>query len=66
MVEVLDTRDESLNEELLDLIVEIRNMSRQLDDYGDQKGTSQTTARSLGEFLGADVTKDKGLNCYYC
>ena len=40
-------------------------MSRQLDDYGDQKGTSQTTARRLGEFLGAEIIKDKGLNCKF-
>ena len=37
----------------IDLISENRSMSRQLEDYGDQKGTSQTTARRLGEFLGA-------------
>ena len=40
-------------------------MSKQLDEYGDQKGTSQTTARRLAEFLGADLIKDKGLNCRF-
>ena len=40
-------------------------MSRQLEDYGDQKGTSQTTARRLGEFLGAEIIKDKGLSCKF-
>ena len=40
-------------------------MSRQLEDYGGQKGTSQTTARRLGEFLGADIIKHKGLNCKF-
>ncbi|OEU13384.1 DNA/RNA polymerase, partial [Fragilariopsis cylindrus CCMP1102] len=65
-IDVLDTRGESLDtEELIDLISENRNMSRQLDDYGDRPGTSQTTARRLGEFLGAEIIKDKGLNCKF-
>ncbi|KAL7564782.1 hypothetical protein ACA910_021045 [Epithemia clementina (nom. ined.)] len=65
-IDVLDTRGETLDDdELVGLISENRNMSRQLEDYGDQKGTSQTTARRLGEFLGADFIKDKGLNCKF-
>ena len=65
-IDVIDTRGDSLDdEELVDLISENRSMSRQLDDYGDQKGTSQTTARRLSEFLGADIIKDKGLNCKF-
>jgi DNA polymerase epsilon subunit 1 len=65
-IDVLDTQGESLEtDELVDLISENHSMSRQLDDYGDQKGTSQTTARRLGEFLGADIMKDKGLNCKF-
>jgi DNA polymerase epsilon subunit 1 len=65
-MDVLDTQGESLDtEELFDLISENRNMSRQLEEYGNQKGTSQTTARRLGEFLGAEIIKDKGLNCKF-
>lgn len=65
-IDVIDTRGESLDDdELIDLISENRNMSRQLEEYGDQKGTSQTTARRLGEFLGAEIIKDKGLNCKF-
>ena len=65
-LDVLDTQGIDLEtEELFDLISENRNMSRQLDDYGDQKGTSQTTARRLSEFLGQDIIKDKGLNCKF-
>lgn len=65
-IDVIDTRGESLDDdELVDLISENRNMSRQLDEYGEQKGTSQTTARRLGEFLGAEIIKDKGLNCKF-
>jgi DNA polymerase epsilon subunit 1 len=65
-IDVLDTQGESLEtDELFDLISENRSMSRQLEDYGSQKGTSQTTARRLGEFLGAETIKDKGLNCKF-
>jgi len=65
-VDILDTQGESLEtDELINLISENRNMSRQLEEYGDQKGTSQTTARRLGEFLGAEIIKDKGLNCKF-
>eukprot|EP00980_Cylindrotheca_fusiformis_P026149 scaffold15472_cov117-Cylindrotheca_fusiformis.AAC.13 len=65
-IDVIDTRGESLDDdELVDLISENRNMSRQLEDYGNQKGTSQTTAKRLGEFLGAEIIKDKGLNCKF-
>lgn len=65
-IDVIDTRGDCLeDDELVDLISENRSMSRQLDDYGDQKGTSQTTARRLSEFLGAEIIKDKGLNCKF-
>jgi DNA polymerase epsilon subunit 1 len=65
-IDVIDTRGDSLDtDELVDLISENRSMSRQLDDYGEQKGTSQTTARRLSEFLGAEIIKDKGLNCKF-
>jgi len=65
-IDVIDTRGDCLeDDELVDLISENRSMSRQLDDYGEQKGTSQTTARRLGEFLGAEIIKDKGLNCKF-
>jgi DNA polymerase epsilon subunit 1 len=65
-IDVIDTRGDSLDtDELVDLISENRSMSRQLDDYGEQKGTSQTTARRLSEFLGAEIVKDKGLNCKF-
>ena len=35
--------------ELFDLIAEKRNMSRRLEDYGDQKSTSISTAKRLAE-----------------
>ncbi|KAI9822489.1 MAG: DNA polymerase epsilon catalytic subunit [Pycnora praestabilis] len=53
------------DEELIDLICENRSMSKSLDEYGSQKSTSITTAKRLAEFLGEQMTKDKGLNCKY-
>ena len=53
------------DEELIDLICENRSMSKALEEYGAQKSTSITTAKRLAEFLGAQMVKDKGLNCKY-
>ena len=53
------------DEELIDLICENRSMSKTLEEYGTQKSTSITTAKRLAEFLGAQMVKDKGLNCKY-
>ena len=65
-IDILETQGDSLEtDELVGLISENRNMSKQLEEYGGQKGTSQTTARRLGEFLGAEIIKDKGLNCKF-
>ncbi|KAG0251624.1 DNA polymerase epsilon catalytic subunit [Actinomortierella ambigua] len=51
--------------ELFDLISENRSMSKSLEAYGAQKSTSISTARRLGEFLGDQMVKDKGLNCKF-
>ena len=40
-------------------------MSRSLEDYGDAKSCALTTAKRLGQFLGDEMIKDKGLNCRY-
>ncbi|MCJ1311394.1 DNA polymerase epsilon catalytic subunit [Agyrium rufum] len=65
-LDVLDARGETLvDEELIDLICENRSMSKTLEEYGNQKSTSITTAKRLAEFLGEQMIKDKGLNCKY-
>lgn len=65
-LDVLYSRGSTLaDEELIDLICENRSMSKALEDYGTQKSTSITTAKRLAEFLGAQMVKDKGLNCKY-
>jgi len=53
------------DEELIDLICENKSMTKPLEEYGAQKSTSITTAKRLAEFLGDQMTKDKGLNCKY-
>ena len=51
--------------ELFEMISENRSMSRSLEEYGSQKSTSISTARRLAEFLGNEMTKDKGLACRF-
>ena len=51
--------------ELFELISENRSMSKKLEDYGQQKSTSISTARRLAEFLGDQMVKDAGLSCQY-
>jgi DNA polymerase epsilon subunit 1 len=65
-LDILDTRGATLaDEELIDLIVENKNMTKTLEEYGAQKSTAITTAKRLAEFLGEQMVKDKGLNCKY-
>ncbi|KAL5120346.1 DNA polymerase epsilon catalytic subunit [Pleosporales sp. CAS-2024a] len=65
-LDILDTRGASLaDEELIDLIVENKSMTKTLEEYGAQKSTAITTAKRLAEFLGEQMVKDKGLNCRY-
>ncbi|KAK5871426.1 hypothetical protein PBY51_004310 [Eleginops maclovinus] len=53
------------DQELFELISENRSMSRKLEDYGEQKSTSISTAKRLAEFLGDQMVKDAGLSCRY-
>lgn len=65
-LDILDNKGADLDmEELLELISENKSMSKSLEEYGNQKSTSITTARRLAEFLGAEMVKDKGLACKY-
>jgi DNA polymerase epsilon subunit 1 len=63
-IDVLDSKGADMDtDELVDLISENRSMSKSLAEYGEGKSTSINTARRLGEFLGGDMVKDKGLAC---
>lgn len=64
--DILDTKGAMLeDEDLIELICENRSMSKTLKEYEGQKSTSITTAKRLGEFLGEEMVKDKGLQCKY-
>ena len=65
-LDVLDTRGVDLeDEELIELISEEASMSKTMEEYGDRKSMAITTANRIAEFLGADMIKNKGLNCKY-
>lgn len=42
-----------------------RSLSRELEDYGEQKSTSISAAKRLAEFLGDEMVKGKGLACQF-
>ncbi len=65
-LDILHTKGAHLtDQELFELISENRSMSKSLEDYGDQKSTSISTARRLAEFLGDEMVRDKGLACKF-
>lgn len=63
-LDVLDEKGVNMaDDELMLLISEKKTISKTLEDYDGRKATSLTTAGRLADFLGADMIKDKGLNC---
>jgi DNA polymerase epsilon subunit 1 len=63
-LDVLDEKGMSMDDdELLHLISEKKTISKTVEEYEGRKSTSLTTAGRLADFLGADMIKDKGLNC---
>lgn len=61
---VLDCQGDNMDDDdLLELISEKKTISKTVEDYDGRKSTSLTTAGRLADFLGADMIKDKGLNC---
>lgn len=63
-LDVLDTKGKDVpDEEMMELISEKKTISKTLEDYEGRKATSLTTAMRLSDFLGAEMVKDKGLNC---
>jgi len=66
MLDIIDERGQNMEDEaLLNIISESSTMSRALLDYGAQKSCAITTAKRLGEVLGEDTVRDKGLACRY-
>ena len=48
--------------ELIEYIGEDRRLAKSVTGYGNQKSTALTCARRLAEFLGIDISRDKGFN----
>ena len=53
------------DEELISYISEATTMSKGLEEYEGRKSCPITCARRLGQFLGDERIRDKGLNCQY-
>ena len=63
-LDVLDNHGMNFpDDELMQLISERKTISKTLEEY-EGKGTSLTSAKRLADFLGAEMIKDKGLNCH--
>jgi hypothetical protein len=63
-LDIVDSKGANMeDDELLELISEKKTISKTIDDYEGRKATSLTTAGRLADFLGAEMVKDKGLNC---
>ncbi len=61
--DILETQGEYIDDaELIDYIGESRFLSKNLQEYNGQKGTSITCAHRLAEFLGPEIVKGKGTN----
>ena len=50
---------------IIEHISESKSMSDTLEEYGEKRSTSISTAKRLGEFLGQEVLADRGLNCKF-
>ena len=65
-LDVLLSRGQGMeDDDIIELISESRSMADTLDDYGDRRSTSISTARRLGQFLGPEMLTDRGLNCKF-
>ena len=51
--------------DLISYLEESKVLSRDLDDYAEQKGVAVTAAKRLSEFLGSNCIRGKGICCYF-
>lgn len=40
-------------------------LSKEISEYGEQKGVGLTAAKRMAEFLGPEIIKGKGLNTHF-
>lgn len=50
------------DEDLVELISESKNLSKDLSEYDLIKGVGITAAKRMGELFGEDMVKGKGIN----
>ena len=64
-IHVLDTKGAYLaDSELIYLVSERKNMSKSVEESGDLKSASITTARRIAAFLGESILREKGISCH--
>lgn len=65
-LDLIDTKAVELtDEDLFDLIMENKNMSKSMEEYGGRRSTSITCAKRLAEFLGNEMIQGGGLQCKF-
>lgn len=65
-VAILKSKGAKLSDlELIELLGEMKVLSKSIDEYGVQKGIALTAAKRLSQFLGEDLLKGTGLNCHF-
>lgn len=52
-------------DEIVELIGESKFLSKNIKDYGEQKGVAITAAKRMQEFLGEGIAAGTGLNCRF-
>lgn len=62
---ILDKGAGLSDEYLIELLGEMKVLSRAVEDYGEQKGIALTTAKRLVELQGEQSLKGKGINCQF-
>ncbi|KAG2382234.1 hypothetical protein C9374_005436 [Naegleria lovaniensis] len=65
-LDILYTKGEGIEtKQLFDYITESSNMSKKLEEYGNQKAARITAAKRLVDLFGEQMVRDKGLVCSY-
>ncbi|EFC40096.1 predicted protein [Naegleria gruberi] len=65
-LDILYTKGEGIEtKQLFDYITESSNMSKRLEEYGNQKAARITAAKRLVDLFGEQMVRDKGLVCSY-
>lgn len=65
-VAIIKSRAERLSEaEVIELLGEMKVLSKSVEEYGIQKGIALTAAKRLAQINGEEILKGSGLNCEF-